>query len=73
MKMLNLFGNMILKSYYQNKGVVELSGNLIYLEIAKTFFMCMWYVSIKANLINPLVPNTSFLYPLKTSENLTVF
>ena len=37
MKMLNLFGNMILKSYYQNKGVVQLSGNQIYLEIAKTF------------------------------------
>ena len=24
-------------------------------------------------LFNPFVPNTSFLYPLKTSENLTVF
>ena len=23
--------------------------------------------------INPLVPNAPFLYPLKTSENLTVF
>ena len=25
------------------------------------------------NLGNPFVPNTSFLYPLKTSENLLVF
>ena len=23
--------------------------------------------------VNPFVPNASFLYPLKTSENLTVF
>ena len=45
MKMLNLFGNMILKNY-QNKDVVELSGNLIYLEIAKTFLCaCGMYQS----------------------------
>ena len=25
------------------------------------------------NLLNPFVPNAPFLYPLKTSENLTVF
>ena len=24
-------------------------------------------------LINPFIPNASFLYPLETSENLTVF
>ena len=29
--------------------------------------------SLHSLLLNPFVPNAHFLYPLKTSENLTVF
>ena len=28
---------------------------------------------ISQYLVNPFVPNAPFLYPLKTSENLTIF
>ena len=38
----------------------------------KTLIEKKWLIFLYAN-INPFVPNTPFLYPLKTSENLTVF
>ena len=31
------------------------------------------FLKVTRQLINPFVPNALFLYPLKTSENLTVF
>ena len=53
----------------------------VFLELSYSFFLelsynlsdCKLFLVLKKMDLNLFVPNAPFLYPLKTSENLTVF
>ena len=40
---------------------------------ARKLRKCNFLKKVKEGFFNPFIPNVPFLYPLKTSENLTAF
>ena len=43
------------------------------MKVSRSLLRYLFMMSFYVKIINPVVPNATFLYPLKPSENLRVF